>query len=249
MGDNAFFIHQRLLAEGTEKQKANQLFTDFEGLLARSRQSLNAGQITQLNREALSAAQQFRVLLLAILKSQVTQGITIFFKPDFLNIMVSMADMYIYLLNSFLSGRQPEFIPISQDLFWLSVFYAESRFIADNVGDFSEDIRLRAVNFTNIFTRYFLFAVELQGIYRIGMTDFPISKQYRLNVRETLTSFAEFIVELIGLARGNRLPGTLTILDLDHIYRKLCYYVSQLSLIDDAPKPACDPTSPRIVSL
>jgi hypothetical protein len=246
MGDNAIIVRDHLISPGAEKKKADQFFSVFEDLLVRARQDQGTGSLTQLNRDALTATQEFRSLLLEILKRQVTQGVTVLLNIEFLNIMVSMTNIYLFLLKAFISNNEPEFVPINQDIFWLPVFYNESRYIADNVG--SHDERQKADTFSNSFSRNYLFALELQEIYQIGTTEFPISNQYRVNILAILNSFAFFIVDLIRLARKNRLLGTLTILDLDHVYRKLCYYTTQLSIIQNVPKPACDPTSPRLLS-
>jgi hypothetical protein len=248
MGDNALIIRDRLIDAGPEKQQAKQFFSTFEELLTLARQNQSPEQILQLNRDASKTTQDFRSLLLAILKRQVTQQVTVFLKLDFITIMVSMTNIYLFLLNTFLNNKQPKFVPINQDIFWLPVLHVESVFITENVGRLEEDLRQKAISYMNTFASFSEFAFTLQQIYQIGTTDFPISNHYRANILETLNSFAVFTVDLIGLARQKKLGGTLTVLDLDHIYRKLCYYTTQLSIIQNVPKPVCDPTSNRLLS-
>lgn len=247
MAENALLIRNRF---SPEKQKeisqANLLSQLFDALYNRATQNLNNDQLTQLNSDAYSATKNIRNYILLVIRKQLTEGLYVYYKPVFLNNLVSLADKYLYILGQHMQNRQPQFVPILQDIFWLPIFYTESRLISDSLGEFQGVLRQKADAFTTNFTLYFQTALGLQGILRTELTDFPIMKQYRIEIRELLNTFAEYTVDLINLTRNQRLPGTITLLDLDFIYRKLCYYTTQLSVISNLQKPACDPGAPRL---
>lgn len=249
LGDGALLISHRLLPDIPEAQQAKAFADSFDRLLSRAMQKLTAGELDQLNREAYTATRDIREFFLNILRKTVTQGFLIMMKPIYINNFISLVEKYLYLLGLYMDNREPDFVPVVQDIFWLPIFYADARLIADNVGNFQENIRNEANEFSKNFTSLFQFAFELQGVFRIGQTDFPIANQYRKVVREALEQFAVLVVDLIRLAQQNMIPGTLTLLSLDNTYRKLCYYTTQLSIMAGLPKPACDPASPRLRSL
>ena len=249
IGDSAMILLYRLPHGTTETQLAQEAkgFADrFDGLIARSRQNLTPDQMKLLNQDAFQTTQEIRVFFLRVLANLITLKSFIFLKPAYLNNMVSYTDEYLYLLSTFLNNKQPIFTPIVQDIFWLPIFYTNARFIADNIGTFEEGIRQKALSFMNSFTYFFEYAVAMQGVLRTGVEDFPIQRQYRTTIREEMHSFAIFLVDLLKLIRQNMLPGTITPLELDSIYRILCYYTTQLSIIDDIEKPTCDPARPRL---
>ena len=248
MAEVALMIRNRLVPDGTKIiQKANEMAAKFEALYERAYKRPSGDELDRLNKEAYTAVQENRSFILFVLSEQVTKGLFVYFKPIFLNNLVSLCDKYLYILGSYTEKREPTFIPILQDIFWLPIFYTETRLISDGLGEFQIKLREQADDLTLSFTMLFQTALGLQGMSRIGEIEFPISIQYRRDIREKLNEFAEYVVELIGLVRQNMLPGTLSLLDLDFIYRKLCYYTVQLSDTAQLPKPACDPGGPRLM--
>ena len=247
MAENALLIRNRLSPEKkSEISQADLLAQRFDSLYDRAVQIQNTGQLAQINMDALASTKDLRSYILTIISKQLTEGLYVYYKPVFLNNLVSLTDKYLYVLGQHMQNRQPQFVPIVQDIFWLPVFYTESRLIADSLGEFQGTLRQKADSFTSNFTLYFQTALGLQGILRTDLTDFPIMNQYRAEIRELLNQFAEYVVDLINLTREQKIPGTITLLDLDFIYRKLCYYTTQLSVIAKLQKPACDPGAPRM---
>lgn len=247
MGDISLLILNALSPEASEDaQEAREFSRRFDALLARARQKITPEELSRLNRDAFAAVQEIRQFILSILRKIVTQDFFFAFKPTILNNMVSLADQYTYLLVTLMQGRQPSFDPIIQDIFWLPFFVAQAKYIGDNVGYHQLVTRKKAEEFANILKEYWASAYELQGITRIGTNDFPIVHEHRRVVDETLRSYAEFLVEILQKSNQKKIPGTLSTLFLDASYRILCFYVTQLAVFSDAPKPACDPASPRL---
>ena len=249
IGDSAMILLYRLphgTVEAQFAQEAKEFADRFDGLLSRSRQNNTPDQLKQLNQDAVQATQNIRVFFLKVLSNLITLKSFIFLKPVYLNNMVSYTEEYLHLLGTFLNHKEPIYTPIVQDIFWLPIFYTNARFIADNIGTFEEGIRQKALRFLDSFKYFFEYAVAMQGVLRTGVKDFPIQRHYRTTIREEMYSYAIFLVDLVKLMRQNMLPGTITPLELDSMYRVLCYYTTQLSMIDDIEKPTCDPARPRL---
>lgn len=246
IGDNTTIISNKLPSNGTEVEQAKQFSGRLDALLTHARQNLSADELAKLNKNATAAVQQIRGFILGMLRDQLTTGKVTFIIPVYINNILSYIDKYLHLLNAFINNKKPEFIPIEQDLFWLPILYTDAWFVHDNAGIFLREIRQKAELLSRNLSDLYEFATLHKGLYRIGTADFPAADEYRKNVRDQVESFAVFAVELISLVRTNKLPGTLTLLDLDSLYRRLCYYMTQLCIVANVPKPACNPESPRL---
>ena len=247
MGDNALLLLEAIHTDDTASiQQARNSFQQFENLLNRAKQNLTTEQLSKLNQDAYSAAQDARSFYLKLLKMQLTESYFIFFKQAILNNMVTLAEHYMYLLSTFARNQQPSFDPKVQDIFWLPIFITQSKHISDTVGFYEVNLRDRAERYATIFQNYLLFAMELQGLLRIETANFPIAYTYRKRLENTLRDYAGFLVELILTVQQNGMPGTLSVLYLDRSYRLLCYYLTKLTTLADTDKPACYPDSPRL---
>lgn len=247
MGENAEILYNRLIPERTEAPRAKEFIRIFENLYNRIDKNMPAENLAQINRDAYAATRELRDLITGVLRSQVLNGIFINLKPMYINNLISLADQYLYLLESLLNNRIPVYNPIEMDIFWLPIFYTETRLLTDALGDYPVELRERSQNLTYRINLFFQTAISLWTMYtRLGRSDFPIALEYRDGIRQLLLLFAELVVDVIGEERQKRLPGTLTLVDLDCMYRKVCYYTRQISGVDNKPMPACDPGSPRL---
>lgn len=163
MGDNARIILFAVPPVEARTRQSTALIRRFDELNTKARQNLTSQEQSQLNQDALSTAWDMRNLVLDILKKQMTQNYTILLKPEMFNNMLSLADQYIYLLNSFIQNRQPSFNPIDQDIFWLPIFITQARYISENVGFFEEQLRQRAESLANSFNNRFTFFNTIKG--------------------------------------------------------------------------------------
>ena len=247
MGDNALLLLDAIHTDDTAAiQQARSSFQQFESLLSRAKQNLTPDQLSQLNQDAYSAVQAARTFYLKLLKMQLTENYFIFFKPTILNNMVTIAEQYMYLLGIFMRNHQPSFDPKAQDIFWLPIFITQAKHISDSLGFYEVNLRERAQRYATIFQNYLSFAIELQGLLRIDVANFPLAYTYRQRLENTLRDYAGFLVELILTVQQNGMPGTLSVLYLDRSYRLICYYLTKLTILADTEKPACYPNSTRL---
>ncbi len=246
IGDNTIIVGNKLPSVSPDVEKAIQFSNRIDALLIRARKNLPAEELAELNKEAFALVQQIRNYILTLLREQLTKGTVTFLAPVYLNNMVSYTDEYLYLLSAFINNEKPKFIPIGADFFWLPILYSDAKYIHDNAGIFRLEIRQKSETLASNLSDLYQLATVIRGEYRIGTTDFPAGEEYRKNIRDIVESFAVFTVDLIGLIRVNRLPGTLTLLDLDSLYRRLCYYMTQLNVTANVPNPVCDSESPRL---
>jgi hypothetical protein len=246
IGDNTIIISNKLPSNDPDAERAGQFANRLDALLARARQDLPAVELDKLNREASAEVMRIRGFILGMIREQLTKGKVTYIIPLYLNNIVSYIDKYLYLLSAFIQNKNPEYIPIEQDLYWLPILYTDAWFLHDNSGIFLKEIRQKAMALSGNLSELYEYATLQKGLNRIGTTEFPMREEYRKNVRDTVESFAVLAVDLIGLVRIYKLPGTLTLLDLDSLYRRLCYYMTQLNITANVPHPACEPDSPRL---
>lgn len=249
MGDNALILHSRMAPGKREADEALYFFNVFEQLERRAAENPEGADLNELDRDAYNDVLRFRTFLLGILKSVVTQNFFVLIKPVYISNMATLAEEYLYLLGRFIEGKAPAHAPIVQDIFWLPILSSEARYIADNVGLYQRDLKRRAEDFSADLSYFFQYAVELQGIQRIGDQEFQILKQYRQDLFKKLVELMQFVQEVIGIYQQNGLPGTVSLLELDSFYRKLCYYTNQIAVAADLTKPACNAYSVRLSTL
>lgn len=247
IGDNArTMLHAFSPDEKEETNHTRAFITRFDDLLARARQNLTPEQISQLNRDAMQATGDIRKFILKILRSQLVEGFQILILPIYLSHMVSAAELYLYILGALMKNRQPQLDFLYLATFWLPLFAAQAARIANSVGVYMRPFIQQANDFSINFRTQFLRAIEYQGFTRIGVPDYPVLIQFRNDVEGQMLAFAEFIVDLIQVIQARGLPGTLTLLQMDLLYRQVCYFATKLSYFSKKPRPACDPASLRL---
>lgn len=235
MKENAQILFNRIMP-GDEAQQANKFTIKFQDLYNK----INQTELSRLNKDAFILTNEFRNFIITILYKQLVEGLFVGLKPNFVNDYISLTEKYLYLLGTFLNNEEPKYDALEQDIFWLPIFLSESRLISDSLGDFQLFLRERADRFTTEFNLFYNRSTIIkEERNRIGV-EFPAEAGFRNSVRLNLNSFAEFVVELLMSVKGKMLPGTLTLIELTCIYRKLCYYTKQVAIIAKQPIPACD---------
>lgn len=246
MGDHAITLGRAIHPKNqSEMQIVQQYKATFESLLARARQPLKPDELTKLYSDEMGATEHFRRFLLQLLKMQVLDGIQINIQPVLFNQMVALAENYLGRLSALLNKKEYERTPYGLHLFWLPVFIAQASNILNQLGIYYMHLRERARYFVTYLANLYLRALEMSKVFKIGVTDFPMANRIADDIESTLEGFAVFIVDLDRLVQNKEIPGLLDILTIDHVYRMLCYYLTELSDITDVKKPACDPAGPR----
>jgi Protein of unknown function (DUF2935). len=247
MGNNARIILYALHPDDTaEITSARGFITQFDNLHVRAEQLKTTDQLNQLNKDAFNATQNIRQFFLRILDLQVTQSFRMLLKPLLINHMVDMANEYLRILYAFTHDRLPVFDPIDQDILWMPTFLAQSKYVADNVGFYENDVRRTAEDYASRFQDLYNFSLELKGIRRTGKKDFPIENKHRRDMERILRDYSSFIANVMLTVQRNETPGTMSLEYMDRADRILCYYLKQLSVLSNSIEPECDPSSPRL---
>lgn len=250
LADNSLVIYNAFSPANVEDARyAKELANRLDNLSSRAEQNLTGDQLTQFNSDAYTAIQNYRLFLITILNTILTKRIHFDLKPEMVNDMINMAEYYTYLLSTFMRGKQPAFNPILEDIFWLPTFVKQNIYIADNIGQYDSIYRERAKKFAYVFNENLEIAMELQGFTRIGKTDFPVVKEHHKLMQEIMTNYYEYLSNLITLVDENKVPGSLSVLFLDRSRRLACFYLINLSIINNNKKPICEPYAHRRSSL
>lgn len=212
-------------------------------LMTRANQSTTPDQLQQLNRDIFSAVQDNRRIFLRILAMQIKANLYILLKPSVINSMVDTQEEYLRILYAFINNRKPVFDPMTQENFWLPILIAQTRYISDNVGFYQPVLRQKADEFAVLFQNLLTFAIDLKGIYRTGLTSFPIEKEHHLELEKIMENFSEYVTQLMISVKQGRMPGSLSVDFLDRTVRIICYYTRQLAVLADISIPDCDPTA------
>lgn len=249
MGDYARFIRDSLIIkEAQEILEAQKYITLFDDLLARGRKPLAGGDLMELNRQSYREAEDFRKYILHIADRQLTEAVIVNMTPAFLNHMVNDSEYFLDSLSGYTMGREPVLNPVEVSLKWLLNLYEATLSLQDKLGSVFFIATRRAGMFSVDFLNLYYQAYVLNGLRRAGLKEFPSVQQMNEQIRDTMTSFGEYLVDLIRQTLEKKIVGTQTLLYLDNIYREVCYFLTRLAQADGVPPPACDPASPRMES-
>ena len=250
LGDNALITLNSLSPQETEDaRQARALVDRFDALALRANQDPTAEQTAQINREAFGATQDLRKYFLLTARNFLTKNFYLDIQPAILNNFVNATEKYLDLLNAFMQGKQPEFDPILEEIFWLPIFTQQSNYIADNVGYFQKENRENALNLADIFFEYWSFSVVLHGLSRIGKDDFPVATEHHRAVVTALNDYYEFLTSLVALQQQQGIPGSMSLLYMDRSRRMACFFLRQAARFSDTQAPECDPYAQRISSV
>jgi len=248
MDDHLFIILDALnYREKDEIASARSLIKTYNELLERSWEDLPADQLMQLNQQAFTATQGIKEYKLHILKKQLTGSIAIGITSGLMSRLINEAEYYLDILSAFLQKREYVIKPIPLHLLWLIDAAGHAEIIANGLNYSNTDLirvtRAYQVSFVDLFVQ----AIEMKGFFRIDVKDFPSFKQFNRDVNKCLTDFTEFFVELNSKIMDDRVPSTVSLLTLDHMYREECYYLTELSKVSSISPPTCDPTRKAFV--
>lgn len=246
LADNTLIVYNAFSPSNVEEAPhAIELTNKFDNLSSRAGQNLTSVQLNQLNADAYTTTQNYRLFFLALLDTMLTKRIHLDLKPEMINDMINMAEYYLNLLNIYMQGQQPAFNPILEDIFWLSFFVKQTRYITDNAGQYDGIYHKKAIEFADIFNENWMVAIELHGFSRIGKTDFPVEKEKHNLMQKVMTNYYEYLSNILTLVDEDKLPGSLSVLFLDCSRRLACFYLTNLSIINNNKKPDCDPYAHR----
>lgn len=234
--------------ETKEAEQAKAIADRFDALALRIRQTPEE-KISELNKDAFNAAQDFRKFILHIEKLILTQDFHLDLKATSLNNFVNQAEKYLDELNLFMHNQTPTFKPLDFEIFWIPFFISQSNYIASNVGYYQRENRERALKFTDILNDYWAFSKVLKGMTRIGTDEFQMAIEHHRALINVVTEYYEFLTSLIELQRNSNMPGSMSNLYLDRGRRDTCFFLIQMDEYLGFPSPGCNPYAQRESSL
>jgi hypothetical protein len=241
LADNCLILYNAFSPANTKQaQEAFDLASKLDRLSAKADQTLTVDQLAQLNTEAYNAAQNYRIFLLKLSDTLLIKAIHFDMKPEMVSDMINMSEYYLYLLSAFMQGQQPKFRDILEDVFWISMFTMQSKYIIDNMGPHESRYKKAAEGFESAFTEEWIGAMELQRFSRIGQTNYPVVGEHRKYLQETMTKYYEFLSKLIELQDEHRMISSLSPLFMDRSRRLACFFLTDLSILNNTKKPLCD---------
>jgi hypothetical protein len=99
--------------------------------------------------------------------------------------------------------------------------------------------------FMHKFDNLYLKSIEIMGFLRTGLPEFPSLVRLNADVVDELAAFAAFMLELEDKLQKKEILGTLCRLQVNHIYRKSCYYACKLSEVSEIGPTGFDLTQKR----
>ena len=245
LGDYSRFIRDALSCQAmTETEKAQEFITVFDELYTKSRQLLSSDHMKDLNGQAFQSVQEFRKYILQLLKKQISKTIKINLNPPSLNMMVNTTELLLDGLSAYMRNTFPDTTHLTST--WLQDIYIAILNIHDKIGVLYFEDRAKAEEFAKFFLNLYSKSLILDGLCRTGLEKIPAFNQFYNQIQKHMIRYAEFLVELINLLIKKECIGMLTLLDVDSMYRRACFFMTKLSLISDIQAPVCDPASPRM---
>ncbi len=244
LGDYARFISNALSPESAaEAQKAKAFIALFDEMYTKSGNALSGTKLADLNRQAFQDVQDFRKYALQVLRGQISKTIIISLDPQTLNMMVNTAELLLDGLGAYMRNTFPDTSHLTST--WLQNIYTSTLLIQDRLGILFYGAREKAGEFANTFLHLYNKSLMLDGMRRTGLDKIAPFGHFCKEIKSQLTSYAEYLVDLISLITNNEYIGLLTLLEVDSIYRRVCFFLTKLAQISEIKAPACDPTAPR----
>lgn len=245
LGDDARFIHIALSSQAKDEiKKAQEFITLFDDLYAKSRQPLSASQLKELNQLAFQKVQDIRKYILQILRQQISKTIVINLNPNYLNMMVNTTELLLDGLSAYMRNTFPDTTNLAST--WLQNIYITTLTIQDKLGILYFEERTKAGAFAAIFTNLYNKSLILDGLRRTGLNNIPAFNRFYNQIQNHMIAYAEYLVDLINIITKKEYVGMLTLLDVDSMYRRACFFMTKLSLISEIKAPVCDPAGPRL---
>lgn len=234
LGDHMRFILSALPARETEHaQQAEHYITLFDTLSAQSREYLPEIAQERFLDTTYNSAQQARMFVLSLLRRQLMGEFCINMTPGFLNQMANESEEYLRILDHAKNGSDSLMHPIHYHLLWLLNCSINADTINSCLDPSEKDILRGCHRFMHRFDALYLRSIELMGFLRTGLPEFSSLNRLNADVVDELAAFAAFLLDLEDKLQNKEILGLLCRLQVNHIYRKACYYACKLSDICD----------------
>ncbi|WP_027363529.1 DUF2935 domain-containing protein [Desulfotruncus alcoholivorax] len=247
LGDHARFIYNSLSPKEVETIKTAQEFISiFDQLSAEARKYLFSAQLDILTQQACNQAKKLRAFKLGIINRQLTGNIQIHLAPTFVNHMVNELEEYLRVIDHLEKQELPIFSPVHLHLLWLLDAIGHASYITSSLDEVEKQLTRISIDFSKVFDDLYSKAVEMAGLFRTGLNQFPALSFFNSQAEHQIKYFSDFLNELQQLILSKKASSILTPLVTDHMLREECYYLMKLAMVSEIKNPTCDPTKPRI---
>ncbi len=234
LGDHMRFILNALPAREKEHaQQAEHYITLFDTLFAQSGEYLPEIAQERFLETTYNSAQQARMFALGLLRRQLLGEYCINMSPGFLNQMVNETEEYLRILDHASKGTDSLMHPIHYHLLWLLNCSMNADTINACLDPSERDILKGCHRFMHKFDNLYLKSIELMGFLRAGLPEFASLHRLNADVVDEVAAFAAFMLELEDKLENKEILGTLCRLQVNHMYRKSCYYACKLSEVSN----------------
>ncbi len=230
MGDHMRFINHALPPREEERaQQSEHFITLFDTLHAQSSEYLPDIAADRFFKTAFDSVQQARAYALSLLRAQISGGCRINISPAYMNQMVSEAEEYLRILSLHEAGGKNNMHPIHHHLLWLMGFSLQADIINANLDATERELVRQCHRFMHKFDSLYLKSIQFMGFLRAGLIEFPALSRMNTEVKEQLRLFADFLMDLERSLENREVLGPLGRLQVNHMYREICYYATQIS--------------------
>lgn len=234
LGDHMRFVLSALPGRETEHiQQAEHYITLFDTLFAQSREYLPEIAQERFLDTTYNSVQQVRMFALGLLRRQLLGECCINMAPGFLNQMANEAEEYLRILDHSIKGTNSLMHPIHYHLLWLLNCSISADTLNACLDPCERDILRGCHRFMHKFDNLYLKSIELMGFMRTGLPEFSSLHRLNADVIDELAAYAAFLLDLEDKLQNKEILGTLCRLQVNHIYRKACYYACKLSDLCD----------------
>lgn len=248
LGDHARFIYGALVpSEKQHIQTAQPFIRVFDQLLEHARTSLSDEALLELSKQADQYANELRQFKLELIREHLTNRMTIHLTPSFLNHMVNELEEYTRILTYLTKGEVPPITHVvHHHLLWLTDAAGHAGAINSSLDATEQQLKDKTSEFTWTFNHFYLKAIEMAGLLRAYIEEFPALKRFNNQVEIEMKVFKEFLRELEEMELKGAILDTFSALMADHMAREECYYLIKLAQSRGLQAPACDPAKPRV---
>lgn len=245
LGDYARFLCDAICYRfKTEIGRCQGFIKTFDDLYAKFVKETAGGEMAALNAQVYADMQAFRKYILDILRKQIAQEIIVYLNPQYLNMVVNSTELLLDGLASYMRGEYPDTTKLTST--WLENMFITVLTIENRIGDLYFEQKTKAEEFAELFLKLHMKSQTLDGMRRTGLKGFPALTEFYDEIQRAMADYAGFLIDLIRLISEQKYTGMLTLLEVDSIYRRACFFMTKLSKISTIAAPVCDPASPRM---
>ncbi|WP_185806795.1 DUF2935 domain-containing protein [Bacillus sp. HMF5848] len=177
-----------------------------------------AENITDLQ-QFIRVVESFQQFLLWLLKKQVTTGLKILLTPTFMSHLVTESSVAIQTLTNRLDT-----LPLSSHFVWLPVLSGDAFTIQGALDSLERPLVTKYLQYADLFEKQYVFAHELNGIMRTGLTEFPALQRFRNDTKQLVGEFIESLNHLEQLEQQNSILDKPPLFFVQHIKREAQYF-------------------------